>query len=186
MLPFANLTPLSAYVLPIHSGWMALWSPGLLWSVVQNTGWKLSAGNNKNIPLGTGHILDRRPLPPLLLLRVGFKNHTFCHRCCWFSLPLPSSGQVRLAQHPRRTIPGLGSLIEFKMLKIAPLSFVFSYLRSFCPLMLLVLEFLLIASVEQGASAEFFDRSTRQAVQDDFSWANTNFDVCLITALHLL
>lgn len=49
----------SIYVLFIHAALVARWS---LWSVVQNTGCELSAGNNKNIPLGAGQSLDRRCL----------------------------------------------------------------------------------------------------------------------------
>lgn len=63
-LPFLLHSPF------IHRGLKSLCSPGPLWFEVQNT-WKVSAGNNKNIPLEAGQCLDRHTLPLQLL---GPKN----------------------------------------------------------------------------------------------------------------
>lgn len=72
-LPFTYPLYFTLFIRSIRAALVALWSPGLLWSVVQNTGWELSAGNNKNIPLGAGQSLDRHSLLllPLLLLLLG-------------------------------------------------------------------------------------------------------------------
>lgn len=89
------LTPPSAYGPSIRAILVAQRSPGPLWSVVQNTGWELSAGNNKNIPLGAGQSLDRPslPLPLLPLLLLGYKR----------MLPAATDAAETLRFHPAQS-----------------------------------------------------------------------------------
>ena len=97
-------TQLSVTVLSVHGAGAALWSPGAVWSVVQNTGWELSTGNNKNIPLGAVQSLEKcSRLSPLMLLILR---------------AAPQLGvSIPVSPHVWHLSSESGSLVEFEMWK---------------------------------------------------------------------